>query len=284
MTLVIGRKFGIEIYTKETDEHFCCVLEPDFQCDTRLNMAYEEYVKRCSEDPRLYCIQNTYNNTSHYGNPMFSCLGLMMHSIVPSSGALSISGLAKEKDKDDYNHSSAPTTPYSLTDLAVGGNSNGNGFSVESTNTNNCSSDRPDSSTPHAMSEWYYYDHDKPNSTITFSTSSSVGNADSTSWSSFTAYSQITNGVAACLCCNNSSHSAIAMRHSSMGTMPPYKYNWSTGGTHFFTLTGLQVNWNGVGSSNQGFYYYWLDMRIGHDATGTNSPISCSILAASGYS
>ena len=50
MTLIVTRDFGVEVYTEETDEHFCCVIQPDFSCDTRFEMTYEEYVQKCPED------------------------------------------------------------------------------------------------------------------------------------------------------------------------------------------------------------------------------------------
>jgi hypothetical protein len=79
---------------------------------------------------------------------------------VPSSGEISLWGIAKELEVDDYN-SSIPIGTYntyydtpSLTLMSTGGT----GF--DAINTNNASSDRPDGSTPHSMSEFYAYDHD----------------------------------------------------------------------------------------------------------------------------
>lgn len=77
---------------------------------------------------------------------------------VPSSGALSMRGLAREKVYDNYSSASTPTAPYSMYDLVNGGNTNGSGVSFDATNTN--SSSYPNTSTPHQMSEWYSYDHD----------------------------------------------------------------------------------------------------------------------------
>lgn len=55
---------------------------------------------------------------------------------VPSSGQLSILGLAREKVYDNYSSTSTPTAPYSLKDIATSGSSGGSGTSFESTNTN----------------------------------------------------------------------------------------------------------------------------------------------------
>ena len=83
---------------------------------------------------------------------------------VPSSGAISLWGIAKEMEVDDYD-SSIPISTYnsyhatpSLTLMSTGGT----GFDdISTTNTPNGSpSNRPDGSTPHAMSEFYSYDHD----------------------------------------------------------------------------------------------------------------------------
>jgi hypothetical protein len=73
-------------------------------------------------------------------------------AIVPSTGALSMRGLAREKQFDDYNSTSTPYTPISLLDLAE------TFVNFDGTNTNGVN--YPDSSKPHAMSEWYGYDHD----------------------------------------------------------------------------------------------------------------------------
>lgn len=78
---------------------------------------------------------------------------------VPSSGSLSLFGLAKEKTHDNYG-STIPVGTWqdnffdyaSLTDATTGA---GN---YDPTNTN--SSNKPDNTTPHKMSEWYGYDHD----------------------------------------------------------------------------------------------------------------------------
>ena len=77
----------------------------------------------------------------------------------PSSGALSMLGLAREKVYDQYNSSTAPSAPYSLKDLSLGGNTNGSGVSFDLTNVANLNANKPDNSAPYAMSEFYKYDH-----------------------------------------------------------------------------------------------------------------------------
>lgn len=89
---------------------------------------------------------------------------------VPSSGALSMRGLAREKVYDNYNSTSTPSPKYSMYDLVNGGNTNGSGVSFDTTNT--ASTSYPDTSTPHKMSEWYSYDHDAVGYTAFGSTSS----------------------------------------------------------------------------------------------------------------
>ena len=69
---------------------------------------------------------------------------------VPSSGALSLAGIRAELATNTYNASA--TTQSSLLECSNG--------TVATINTANASSDRPDGSTPHAMSEFYAYDHD----------------------------------------------------------------------------------------------------------------------------
>jgi hypothetical protein len=85
---------------------------------------------------------------------------------VPSSGSLSLFGIAKELEITNYNNSIPPptgsgtnyatfyATPISLKNMSTGAG----GF--DSINTANSSSNRPDGSTPHSMGEFYAYDHD----------------------------------------------------------------------------------------------------------------------------
>ena len=80
---------------------------------------------------------------------------------VPSSGSLSLFGIAKEVKLNDYNNTIPVGTfqqyqanPISLGDMSTGGGS------FPNINTSNPSSDRPDGNQPHAMSEFYAYDQD----------------------------------------------------------------------------------------------------------------------------
>jgi len=69
---------------------------------------------------------------------------------VPSSGAISLAGIRAELTTNTYNASA--TTQSSLKDCSDG--------TVATINTGNNASDRPDGNQPHAMSEFYSYDHD----------------------------------------------------------------------------------------------------------------------------
>ena len=69
---------------------------------------------------------------------------------VPSSGTISLAGIRAELATNTYNASA--TTTASLEDCSDG--------TVATINTANASGDRPDGSAPHAMSEFYAYDHD----------------------------------------------------------------------------------------------------------------------------
>lgn len=77
---------------------------------------------------------------------------------VPTSGTITIHGLAKEKVYDNYSTTTMVQGPISLADLAEGGNTHGSTPSFDITNT--ASSSYPNDSTPHGMAEWYSYDHD----------------------------------------------------------------------------------------------------------------------------
>tara|TARA_Y100001972_G_scaffold2207_1_gene2540 strand:- start:133 stop:1056 length:924 start_codon:yes stop_codon:yes gene_type:complete len=69
---------------------------------------------------------------------------------VPSSGAISLAGIRAELATNTYDDTA--TTQSSLLECSNG--------TVATINTANSASDRPDGSTPHAMSEFYAYDHD----------------------------------------------------------------------------------------------------------------------------
>jgi len=79
---------------------------------------------------------------------------------VPSSGTLSLFGIAKEVKLNDYNNTIPGNTftQYQAT-ISLGQMSTGGG-NYPNINTSNPSSNRPDGSTPHAMSEFYAYDQD----------------------------------------------------------------------------------------------------------------------------
>jgi hypothetical protein len=82
---------------------------------------------------------------------------------VPSSGTLNISALAAEKLENDYTDVDTSYRPYSLKDITLGGATTVNGEDYDVTNNN--SANKPDIVAPHAMSEWYGYDHDASGST-----------------------------------------------------------------------------------------------------------------------
>jgi len=75
---------------------------------------------------------------------------------VPSSGSISLAGLAAEKDVDDYTDPDYDDA-ISLRDITLGGNTNSHiTFDV----TNAISPSHPDNDASYAMSEFYGYDHD----------------------------------------------------------------------------------------------------------------------------
>jgi len=67
--------------------------------------------------------------------------------VIPSSGTISLAGIKNEVDEDDY------TAGESYTNISLTG-------IVDETDLNENSDSVPNQSTPHAMSEWYGYDHD----------------------------------------------------------------------------------------------------------------------------
>ena len=70
---------------------------------------------------------------------------------VPSSGQLSLLAIKNEIDESDY------TAGVSYSNVSLKNLSDGTDDTI---NTDNDAADRPDGSAPHAMSEFYSYDHD----------------------------------------------------------------------------------------------------------------------------
>ena len=73
---------------------------------------------------------------------------------VPNSGQLSLNSIYNELDDNDYAGGTINSN-VSLKNLSTGGNPPN-----ETINTDNDAADRPNGSAPHAMSEFYSYDHD----------------------------------------------------------------------------------------------------------------------------
>ena len=84
---------------------------------------------------------------------------------VPSSGELSLVGIFSELNEDDYTSMNPDQEVISLTNCSTGGNPPN-----QTINTGNNPSNRPDGSAPHAMSEFYSYDHDLTKSDIRLKT------------------------------------------------------------------------------------------------------------------
>lgn len=87
---------------------------------------------------------------------------------VPSSGQLTIKGLASEKKNGSYDPNATVTGPISLYDLFIGGNAHGSGESWDTTNVASPYYPKPVTESefiqgtdmPMGMGEWYSYDHD----------------------------------------------------------------------------------------------------------------------------
>jgi hypothetical protein len=87
---------------------------------------------------------------------------------VPSSGQITIRGLASEKKNGTYDESASVTGPISLYDLFIGGNAHGSGESWDTTNTLSPYYPKPVTESefiqgtdmPMGMDEWHSYDHD----------------------------------------------------------------------------------------------------------------------------
>ena len=89
---------------------------------------------------------------------------------VPSSGAINMLNIAKERKYSNYNSSSSITSPIYMSDISrlSGGNSSGSGTSYPAVNLANPVSSRPDGSNPLQMSEFKGYDQDAARTAFEF--------------------------------------------------------------------------------------------------------------------
>lgn len=161
---------------------------------------------------------------------------------VPSSGTLSLLGLAREKQNDDYTNTTVlvgqqGNSPgsISLESCATSGNNNGPQVVMEATNTSSPS--HPNGTTPHAMSEFYSYDHDYAASTTSYRTDVgfkyNVLCAANTTTAIYT-INAITNG------------STVYTDSARTSVLASGKYGWhvnanSTQSTHRFYVDGSGV-------------------------------------------
>ena len=98
---------------------------------------------------------------------------------VPSSpSSITMKGLHNEMTSNNYPSETNPPGAVTMKDLAESGNSGGSATSYAAINTNSPS--RPDTDTPHAIGEWYGYDHDfnasviQPPSNLTYTATSTT--------------------------------------------------------------------------------------------------------------
>lgn len=81
---------------------------------------------------------------------------------VPSSGEISMVGIYSEKNESDYTAMYPEENNISLLGLSRNNSNDSDGGNI---NLNASSTSKPDESAPHAMSEFYGYDHDQTAST-----------------------------------------------------------------------------------------------------------------------
>ena len=79
-------------------------------------------------------------------------------AVPDSPSSITMKGLHNEMTSNNYPSATNPPGAVTMKDLAESGNSGGSAVSYAAINTNSPS--RPDTDTPHAIGEWYGYDHD----------------------------------------------------------------------------------------------------------------------------
>ena len=163
---------------------------------------------------------------------------------VPSSGELSLRSIHQEivySDYSDDDYDEAPAGGYSLTNASNG--------TYGAINTANDSADRPDGSAPHAMSEFYSYDHSASGTSFTsvfsgFNIEANIGQTQVSSVKTFT----VNNGsgvVTAQLLDQNTN--SFGTLHISIGTTDPGVSGNAAGSTGFVqqgsTATLAVLSW-----------------------------------------
>lgn len=148
---------------------------------------------------------------------------------VPSSGTLSLRGLGREKVYDNYSSTSALIN-VSLSNLATG-----TGYD----STNAASTSKPNSTTPHSMSEWYGYDHDATSATL-YNFDGAINSNDAT------ACTNATNSPTTYKSTNSAGLSNGATIYNSFGTAVIANASYISNGFEYGTTNGSGV-YTGVG-------------------------------------
>lgn len=154
---------------------------------------------------------------------------------VPSSGALSLYGIRHEIYDNNYNGS------VNLTNISLRSASEG---AYGTINTNNAASDRPDGSTPHAMSEFYNYDHDAAASLVAYSSTVNGQLNGSNACSDKTSTTYYHNGSGQVPAVNDNCYS------NAGGTIPlGVGYYRAIGNNTYYGITGTQGLCNFAGGA-----------------------------------
>ena len=148
---------------------------------------------------------------------------------VPSSGTLSLRGLGREKVYDNYS-STSNLINVSLSNLATG-----TGYD----STNAASTSKPNSTTPHSMSEWYGYDHDATSATL-YNFDGAINSNDST------ACTNATNSPTTYKSTNSGGLSNGATIYNSLGTAVIANASYISNGFEYGTTNSSGV-YTGVG-------------------------------------
>ena len=164
---------------------------------------------------------------------------------VSNSGAISLLGICREKQNDDYTDTTAiqggqggnvvgGTGTISLESCATSGSNHSPQVVMEATNTNSLL--HPNTSTPHAMSEFYGYDHDTAGSGTwyhsSFYRSASIGNAtNSTPWTH-------TSKANACAASNGPGTCAQILYQGTLGNGSVIYWSFNKCSGHDGVMTG----------------------------------------------
>jgi len=204
---------------------------------------------------------------------------------VPSSGELSLTSIYSEKNEDDYTSNN----PDGAEDISLRGLSDNDfddssdiGSGDENINKGNLPANRPDTNEPHAMSEFYSYDHDATEpaflDTLADFTISATSGMGAAAVFSDTYMIRLTNALGN-VYASITNAAAFGTLSVAVGTSDPGTLGTGGGAGGFTAATGITGGLAVSGSQRIFIKFKW---QVGIGAGSTNCNVRFSINPNSG--